>query len=227
MHSKTVIVLLSGGMDSVAALYEAHRSHRVVGALSFHYGSKHNDRELPFARHHAEALGVPHQVIALDFIGQHFKSDLLLSGGKIPTGAYRESTMKSTVVPFRNGIMLAVAGGFAESLGANGLVIAAHAGDHAVYPDCSEDFMSAMSVALTAGTYTRVEVLRPFITMTKGDIAARGNQLGVDFGRTWSCYEGGEVHCGVCSTCLERRGAFEEAGLADPTVYRPAAKKRI
>jgi 7-cyano-7-deazaguanine synthase len=133
---KKVVVLVSGGMDSVSALYEAHRSHHVTGALSFDYGSKHNHKEIPFAALHAEHLGVPHRVIHLDFVAQLFKSDLLKTGGAIPDGHYEQQTMKQTVVPFRNGIMLSIAGGFAESIEAQGLVIAAHAGDHVIYPDC-------------------------------------------------------------------------------------------
>jgi 7-cyano-7-deazaguanine synthase len=214
-----VVVLLSGGMDSVTALYEARRSHEVVGALSFHYGSKHNDREIPFAAHHAGKFGVPHRVIALGFIGETFKSDLLQSGGEIPKGHYEEETMKKTVVPFRNGIMLSIAAGYAESQDAQGLVIAAHAGDHAIYPDCREDFMRAMGDAIRLGTYAEVEVLRPFIAMTKAEIARRGAELGVDYIQTWSCYVGGEVHCGECGTCVERREAFLLAGLEDPTRY--------
>lgn len=226
-----VVVLLSGGMDSVTGLYEAQRRHEVVGAVSFHYGSKHNDREIPFAAHHAGRLGVSHRVISLAFIGESFKSDLLQSGGEIPKGHYEEQSMKKTVVPFRNGIMLAIAAGVAESLEAHGIVIAAHAGDHAIYPDCREDFMKAMGDAIRLGTYAEVEVLRPFIAMTKADIAARGHELGVDYAQTWSCYVGGETHCGECGTCVERREAFLLAGLPDPTRYentsplpaRPAA----
>ena len=131
----------------------------------------------------------------------------------------QEQTMKQTVVPFRNGIMLSIAGGFAESKGAQGLVIAAHSGDHAIYPDCREEFMRSMSDAIRLGTYAEVEVIRPFISMTKAEIAKRGNELGVDFSQTWSCYVGGEAHCGECGTCVERREAFLLAGISDPTNY--------
>ena len=127
--------------------------------------------------------------------------------------------MKQTVVPFRNAIMLSIACGLAESAGAGGLVIAAHGGDHAIYPDCREDFMRAMGDAMRLGTYEGIALLRPFIALNKAQIAAEGVKLGVDFGRTWSCYKGGEVHCGKCGTCVERREAFAQAGLADQTVY--------
>ena len=219
-NEKKVVVLLSGGMDSVTALYEADVRYDVVGAISFHYGSKHNDREIPFAAHHAKQLGVPHRVIRLDFIGELFESDLLKKGGEVPKGHYEEQSMKKTVVPFRNGIMLSVAAGFAESREAHGLVIAAHAGDHAIYPDCREEFMKAMSDAIRLGTYAQVEVIRPFISMTKADIAGRGDHLGVDYAYTWSCYVGGETHCGECGTCVERREAFMLAGIPDPTIYQ-------
>jgi len=214
-----VVVLLSGGMDSSAALYDARAAHDVAGALSFNYGSKHNHREIPFAQWHCEKLGVPHRVVALDFVPELFSSALLKSGGAIPDGHYAEATMKQTVVPFRNGVMLAIAAGFAESAGARGLVIAAHAGDHAIYPDCREAFMRAMGEAMRLGTYAEVGLLRPFIAMTKAQIAARGAQLGVDFAKTWSCYKGGDIHCGACGTCVERREAFLLAKIPDPTKY--------
>lgn len=228
--ASSVVVLVSGGMDSVTALYDAvHASAAdadlcpVAAAVSFDYGAKHNGRELPLAAWHCAHLGIPHRTIALDFIGQLFASDLLTRGGAIPEGHYEEATMKQTVVPFRNGIMLAVAGGYAESLGAGALVIAAHAGDHAIYPDCREGFMAAMGEALRLGTYAQVELRRPFIASSKADIARRGAELGVDFAQTWSCYKGEERHCGVCGTCVERREAFELAGLHDPTDYASRA----
>ncbi len=214
-----VVLLASGGMDSIAALYHVLEVHEVVAALSFHYGSKHNDREIPFAKWHADRLGIPHLVVPLPFVGEQFESDLLDKGGEIPKGHYEEQSMKKTVVPFRNGIMLSIAAGLAESRGAGGVVIAAHSGDHAIYPDCREDFMKAMSDAIRLGTYVEVEVLRPFIAMSKVDIVRRGVDLGVDFSRTWSCYVGGEIHCGECGTCVERREAFLLAGIPDPTVY--------
>ncbi len=214
-----VVVLVSGGMDSVTALYCAVKEHEVIATLSFDYGSKHNHKEIPFAEYHAAKLGVPHQVVSLGFVNEIFSSDLLQSGGDIPEGHYEESNMKATVVPFRNGIMLSIAAGYAESSGATGLVIAAHSGDHAVYPDCREDFMRPMAAAIQAGTYENLEVIRPFIDQRKEDIAARGTELGVEFEKTWSCYKGKEIHCGKCGTCVERREAFEIAGVADPTEY--------
>jgi 7-cyano-7-deazaguanine synthase len=216
---RKVVVLVSGGIDSVTALYEAHRAHEVAGAVSFDYGSKHNHKEIPFAAWHCARLGIPHQVIGLDFVGHLFQSHLLKSGGEIPEGHYQEKSMKQTVVPFRNGIMLSIAAGFAESIEVEALVIAAHAGDHAIYPDCREDFMKAMSDAIRLGTYAQIEILRPFIHFTKADIVRRGQKLGVDFAKTWSCYKGETIHCGACGTCVERREAFLVAGLIDPTPY--------
>jgi 7-cyano-7-deazaguanine synthase len=214
-----VVVLCSGGMDSVTALYWARREHDVSASVSFDYGSKHNPRELPFAAEHAARFGLRHEVVPLRFMDRLFASGLLASGGSIPEGHYEAENMQQTVVPFRNAIMLSIAAGFAESIGAQGLVIAAHGGDHAIYPDCREDFMRAMGDAMRLGTYAGVQLLRPFIAMNKGEIAALGGRLGVDFARTWSCYKGGAVHCGKCGTCVERREAFAEAGIPDPTEY--------
>lgn len=214
-----VVVLCSGGMDSVTALYWAARAHRVQAAVSFDYGSKHNPCEIPFAAEHAQKLGMRHEVIPIQFMNTLFASALLASGGDIPEGHYEAENMKQTVVPFRNAIMLSIAAGLAESIGAEGLVIAAHGGDHAIYPDCREEFMQAMGNAMRLGTYAAVQLLRPFIGYTKGQIAAEGAKLGVDFARTWSCYKGGTLHCGKCGTCVERREAFMQAGLLDPTVY--------
>ena len=215
-----VCVLLSGGMDSVTAFYEVLGQHEVVACLSFDYGAKHNPKEIPFAKLHADRNGVLHQVIPLDFINRLFKSDLLQSGGAIPDGHYAEASMKQTVVPFRNGIMLAIATGYAESVDAEGLVIAAHSGDHTIYPDCREPFIQAMATAMGEGTYAKIRLLRPFINMDKTGIAKRGVELGIDFSETWSCYKGGAIHCGTCGTCVERREAFILAGLPDPTIYK-------
>jgi 7-cyano-7-deazaguanine synthase len=218
-----VVVLCSGGMDSVTALYWAQREHTLVAAVSFDYGAKHNAREIPFAAEHAVKLGARHEVITLDFVNRLFPSDLLKSGGEIPEGHYEAENMKQTVVPFRNAIMLSIACGFAESNGADALVIAAHGGDHAIYPDCREDFMRAMGEAMRLGTYAGVKLLRPFIAMNKAQIAAEGAKLGVDFAHTWSCYKGGAIHCGKCGTCVERREAFAQAGIVDTTAYASTA----
>lgn len=218
-----VLVLCSGGMDSVTALYWAAREHAVAAAVSFDYGARHNHREIPFAAEHAARFGIRHEILTLDFVARLFASHLLKGGGAIPEGHYEAENMKQTVVPFRNAIMLSIACGLAESLGAEGVAIAAHGGDHAIYPDCRENFMQAMGDAMRLGTYAGVQLLRPFIALNKGQIAAEGARLGVDFGRTWSCYQGGERHCGACGTCVERREAFAQAGLADPTPYLTTA----
>ena len=214
-----VVVLLSGGMDSTVLLYKMHQEHEVVATLSFDYGSKHNHREIPFAASHSQRLGVEHVTIPLGFIANHFSSDLLKSGGEIPEGHYEDENMVKTVVPFRNGIMLSIAAGFAESKNAEAISIAAHSGDHAIYPDCRESFLSAISDSIIEGTYAGIKLLRPFVDIRKEDIATLGQSLEVDFAQTWSCYKGGEVHCGVCGTCVERKEAFEISGTTDPTTY--------
>jgi 7-cyano-7-deazaguanine synthase len=214
-----VVALVSGGMDSVTALYHARQTHEVVAALGFDYGSKHNHRELPMARWHAEQMGIPFFCIPLDFVAVHFESALLQKGAGIPSGHYEEWTMKQTVVPFRNGILLSIAAGFAESRGAGAVVIGAHAGDHAIYPDCREEYMVAQAEAIRLGTYAGIKIFRPFIAMSKADIVRAGHNLGVEYAKTWSCYVGGDIHCGQCGTCVERREAFELAGFPDPTPY--------
>ena len=213
------VVLLSGGMDSVTALHWARQEHEVVGAVSFDYGAKHNHREIPLAAWHCADSGVKHDIIDLDFVNQLFASDLLKSGGEVPEGHYADENMKRTVVPFRNGIMLSIACGLAESREAEALVIAAHAGDHTIYPDCREPFMQGMAAAMREGTYAHIELLRPFIHLDKAGIAKLGASLGVDYGKTWSCYKGGDLHCGKCGTCVERIEAFALAGIPDPTIY--------
>jgi 7-cyano-7-deazaguanine synthase len=213
------VVLLSGGMDSVTCLYHVADSRKIMGTISFDYGSKHNAREIPYATYHSEKLGIPHLVIPLDFIGKYWRSSLVSGDLEIPEGHYEDLTMKQTVVPFRNGIMLSIATGYAESVGADLLVIAAHAGDHAIYPDCREDFMRSIGDAMRIGTYAQIGLLRPFIGITKADICKKGEELGVDYSRTWSCYRGGEMHCGKCGTCVERREAFILSGVLDPTLY--------
>ena len=206
-----VAVLLSGGLDSTTALHWAKTRHEVACAIAFDYGSNHAARELACARHQAESLGVPYREI--------LASALLSGADAIPTGDYAEENLKQTVVPFRNGIFLAIAAGVAESAGAEGLVIAAHAGDHDLYPDCRAEFMDAMGAAIRLGTYAQLQVLAPFIHASKGEIAAQGARLGVDYAHTYSCYRGGEKHCGQCATCRERREAFAAAGIPDPTIY--------
>ena len=211
------LLIYSGGLDSTTLLYEYKDS--IALAVTFDYGSKHNAREIACAIENCKRLGIKHLVIPLGFIGQYFKSDLLLSGGEIPEGNYAEENMKSTVVPFRNGIMLAIAAGMAESRGLKNVMMANHGGDHAIYPDCRPEFVDAMSAAISAGTYEGLKILAPYTNITKTDIAVRGKQLGIDYAKTWSCYKGGEKHCGKCGTCVERREALAAAGITDTTEY--------
>lgn len=214
-----VAVLLSGGLDSVTALHWAKTHHEVLCALSFRYGSNHADRELACARWQAEQLQVPYIEIDLQAISRHLSSALLSGADAIPTEEYADKNMKQTVVPFRNGIFLSIAAGIAESKGAEGIVIAAHAGDHDLYPDCREEFMMAMGLAIHLGTYAQLEIVRPFIDCSKEEIVQLGAMLDVDFSHTYSCYKGGEHHCGLCGTCRERRNAFIAADIPDPTIY--------
>lgn len=214
---KDTLMVLSGGMDSVTMLYEY--ASQIDMAVNFSYGSNHNARELEWARFHCEKLGIELIEIDLSFIGKYFHSSLLEGADAIPEGEYDFDNMKSTVVPFRNGIMLAAAAGLAESHGLSTVMIANHAGDHALYPDCRKSFIDAMAKAIAEGTYEGIKLKAPYTLLSKSDVAIRGKRLGVDYGQTYSCYRGGEKHCGRCGTCLERRQALAEAGIEDNTDY--------
>ncbi len=214
---KNALMVLSGGMDSVTMLHEY--ASEIELAVNFSYGSNHNARELECARFHCRQLGIELVEIDLSFIGKCFHSSLLEGPDAVPEGEYDFDNMKSTVVPFRNGIMLAAAAGLAESHGLEVLMIANHAGDHALYPDCRKSFIDAMSKAIEEGTYEGIRVKAPYTLLSKGEIAARGKALGLDYSTTYSCYRGQEKHCGRCGTCIERRQALAEAGIEDTTEY--------
>lgn len=215
---KDSVIILSGGMDSVTLLHDCKKD--IALAVTFDYGSNHAKKEIECARYHCEALGIEHLIIPLDFMHQYFNSSLLQGANNIPEGHYAAENMKSTVVPFRNGIMLAIACGLAESRGLKFVLIANHAGDHAIYPDCRGTFIDSMSEAMSYGTYAGVKIFAPYTRLNKAEICARGALLGVDYSKTYSCYKGGEVHCGKCGTCVERKEAFEQAGIKDPTIYQ-------
>lgn len=215
--TKDSLIVLSGGMDSVSLLYV--RRETIALAVTFDYGSNHAGREIAMARENCRRLGIEHLVIPLNFMSEYFKSALLEGADAIPDADYATENMTATVVPFRNGIMLSIAAGIAESRGLKRVLIANHSGDHAIYPDCRPGFIIAMSEATRRGTYPGIVVDAPFTNLTKAEIARQGSAAGVDFALTYSCYKGGEHHCGKCATCRERRQAFVDAGLPDPTVY--------
>jgi len=208
---KDALIVLSGGMDSTTMLYDYIDS--IALAVNFSYGAHQNARERECARYNCARLGVELIEIDLGFIGRYFESSLLSAPEDVPEGHYEDDNMRSTVVPFRNGIMLSIAAGIAESRGLKAVMIANHGGDHAIYPDCRPQFVKAMGEAISAGTFVNIELRAPYTNLTKGDIAVRGRDLGVDYSHTYSCYKGGATHCGCCGTCVERREALAFAGL--------------
>lgn len=211
------LIVYSGGIDSTAMLYEY--ADTIALAVNFHYGSNHNERERECARENCRRLGIELIEINLDFMKRHFESSLLSGAEAIPGGDYDEGNMRSTVVPFRNGIMLSIAAGLAESRDLKEVMIANHAGDHSIYPDCRPEFVKAMSEAIEAGTYEHLKIFAPYTNISKTEIIGRGSKAGVDFSLTYSCYRGQKNHCGVCGTCRERRQSFIDANIPDPTSY--------
>ncbi len=212
--AKDMLMVLSGGMDSVTMLHDF--KDRIALAVTFQYGSNHNKREAWCARKNCEKLGIEWLEIDLGFMGRYFNSSLLSGADAIPEGHYADENMRSTVVPFRNGIMLSVAAGLAESRGLRGVMIANHAGDHTIYPDCRTGFVTAMAKAVSEGTFDHLDLKAPYTFMTKNQIARRGKELGVDYSLTYSCYKGGPTHCGKCGTCIERMEALADAGIELP-----------
>jgi 7-cyano-7-deazaguanine synthase len=206
---KDTLLSYSGGLDSTSALYV--NKDRIAMAVSFNYGSNHNEQEIKMAKYNCDKLGIAHKVIDAREVFKDMTSSLL-GDGDIPHGHYEDETMKSTVVPFRNGIMLSILTGIAESNELNCVMLASHKGDNAVYPDCRPEFNKAQADAMKFGTYNQVALVAPFEQLDKKELAQEGIKAGMDPDFTYSCYEGGEVQCGECSTCRERDWAL---GLRD------------
>lgn len=216
------VVLLSGGLDSTVLATSVVDNHGPANtlALSVDYGQRHR-RELDAAQAIARHLDIAHRIIDLSGLGAHLASALTPSSdkGTIPHGHYTEPTMAATVVPNRNAVLLMVAAGIAQATGHHTVATAVHAGDHPVYPDCRPEFIAAADTAARAGTAGEVGIAAPFVRMTKDAIVSVGSTLGAPLDLSWSCYEGGDLHCGRCGTCVERAEAFHLAGVADPTPY--------
>ncbi len=219
MTMNNVVVLLSGGMDSTTLLYRAVEDCDKVRAISFNYGQRHK-KELDYAIRTTELLQIEHEIVDLSGIQHLIAGDNALTGDvDVPEGHYADENMKQTVVPNRNMIMLSIAAGWAISNKADAVLYAAHSGDHTIYPDCRPEFSVALDTAIRLADWHEVHLVTPFMDVSKAYICNLGNELGVDYNETWSCYKGGQWHCGVCGTCVERKEAFELSGVTDPTIY--------
>ncbi|MDR0535703.1 MAG: 7-cyano-7-deazaguanine synthase QueC [Puniceicoccales bacterium] len=213
------LVVLSGGLDSTVLLAKLLDAGRECHALSVHYGQRHF-RELDAARAVCTHYGVPHQIADLRALLPLWGANSLTTPAQaVPDGHYTDASMKATVVPGRNLVLLSVATAAALAAGCATLAYGAHGGDHAIYPDCRPEFADALAAAIALADWKPLVLERPFIHLDKAGIVRLGSKLGVPFGLTWSCYKGGDLHCGRCATCTERREAFRLAGVPDPTCY--------
>ncbi|QKC92483.1 7-cyano-7-deazaguanine synthase QueC [Mesorhizobium sp. NZP2234] len=217
------LVICSGGLDSVSLAHKVATEQKLIGLLSFDYGQRHK-KELGFAAICAKRLGVPHQIVDIRDVGRNLSGSALTDNVDVPDGHYAEDSMRITVVPNRNAIMLAIAFGVAAAQKADAVATAVHGGDHFIYPDCRPAFIDAfqtMQNHALAG-YADIRLYAPYVNMSKADIVSEGAKYATPFEATWSCYKGGARHCGRCGTCVERREAFNLAGIADPTDYEDA-----
>ncbi|MEM7178657.1 MAG: 7-cyano-7-deazaguanine synthase QueC [Pseudomonadota bacterium] len=214
------LVVCSGGLDSVTLAHKVAAEDTLAGLISFDYGQRHK-KELEKAAACAKRFGVAHSLIDISAIGAHLTGSALTDDVAVPDGHYAEATMKVTIVPNRNAIMLTIAFAVASARGLDTVAAAMHGGDHFIYPDCRPGFMAAFQAMQLEALEGQgdIRLYTPFLTGSKADIAAEGARLGVPFAQTWSCYKGGAHHCGRCGTCVERREAFALAGVADPTIY--------
>ena len=214
------IVICSGGLDSVSLAHKVANEQNLRGLLSFDYGQRHV-KEVEYAARCAERLGVPHKVVDIANVGAALSGSALTDDVDVPDGHYAEDTMKLTIVPNRNAIMLTIAFGMAAAEKADAVAAAVHGGDHFIYPDCRPGFINAFQAMQDQALegVAEIKLYTPFVEISKADIVTEGARHGTPFAETWSCYKGGEVHCGRCGTCVERREAFHLAGVADPTEY--------
>ena len=214
------IVICSGGLDSVSLAHKIAAEQTLHSLLSFDYGQRHK-KELDFAAACAARLQVPHEIIDIRAIGQSLGGSALTDDIDVPDGHYEEESMKVTVVPNRNAIMLAIAFGVAAAQKADAVAAAVHGGDHFIYPDCRPNFIDAFQTMQDHALegYADVRLYTPYVNGSKADIVTDGAKHQTPFAETWSCYKGGEHHCGRCGTCVERREAFHLAGITDPTQY--------
>lgn len=212
-----ILVCLSGGMDSTTALYYLKKRYDCeIMAVSFFYGQKHR-KELENAKYHCDKFNINHEIIDISFLGNITKNVSSLTGEEdIPEGMYDQDNMKSTVVPFRNGIMLSVLASYADSNECDTIIYGAHEGDHAQYPDCTHEFNNNMKEAIKFGTHNNITLFAPFISKDKNDICGIGLELGVDYSKTWTCYVGDNTPCGKCGSCVERNEAFLTNNSKDP-----------
>lgn len=221
MNTKPIL-LFSGGLDSTTLLYELRNSSSGVQALLFNYGQKHV-KELQFAAETCNRAGVEYTIADVSAIQPLIAKGSQSGNEEVPDGHYAEESMKTTVVPNRNMIMLSIAIGYAITLGAETVYTAVHNGDHAIYPDCREEFIAGMDTVAQLCDWHKVRVVAPYVGISKADIVRHGIRIGVPYGDTWSCYKGQHFHCGTCGTCTERKEAFELAGVIDPTLYEAKA----
>lgn len=215
------VVVASGGLDSTVLAYDLARNGHHLLLLSFDYAQRHR-REIQSAIEVARLLKAKHTIVDAQGIGVLLNGSALTDGNvEVPEGNYSHETMSSTVVPNRNAIFLSVAIGVAAARGASAVAFAAHTGDYATYPDCRPNFVEAANnlARISTKDFGDVGVIAPLVGLSKSQIVEHGQRLGVPFELTWSCYQGKERHCGACSTCWERRGAFEKLNMADPTIY--------
>jgi 7-cyano-7-deazaguanine synthase len=218
---KKCVLIFSGGMDSFTLLHDLIATGYEVHAVSFDYGQRHS-KELNYAHDCCETLGVEHRIVDVSSINQLMQGSALTSNIKVPEGHYAEQSMKSTVVPNRNMIMLSLATAYAVSIQAPEVYIGAHAGDHAIYPDCRPEFITMLSAVTEIANYQPVAIHAPYINLSKGQIAEIGKHLELDYSQAWTCYNGREKACGKCGACQERIEAMAEAGITDPMEYEDA-----
>jgi 7-cyano-7-deazaguanine synthase len=215
---KTVL-LYSGGLDSTVLLYYLLSKKETIKLLSFDYGQRHQ-KEITYAKQIAALHALDHKIADLKGITHLFgKNSLTSSHAVVPEGNYTKHNMKQTIVPNRNMILLAIATSWAIVNHFDSVSYAAHHGDHALYPDCRNEFAQALDKAIQLAHWHQLSLNAPFINKKKTNILRLGATLQVPFEKTWSCYKGGELHCGRCGTCMERRKAFIEANIQDPTPY--------